>query len=54
MTKRLSHPYQLDESIFMFRASGVFFQFYDIFYENDVSKQNSPRWDGALLFAYVP
>ena len=30
-TKGLSHPYQLDESIFIFRGSGVIFNFYFIF-----------------------
>ena len=31
------------------RASGVFFHFYDIFDENRLSKQISPRWDLELV-----
>ena len=53
MTNGFSHPYHLDESIF------IFISFFD---ENHVSKQNNPRWDAAfrgvtsvaILFAYVP
>ena len=64
MTNGLSHPYHLDESIFIFRGfrSIFFFHFYFISDENEISKQNSPRWDaafcgvtsGAIRFAYVP
>ena len=43
-------------------APGAILIFYNIFDENFLSKQNSPRWDaafcgvtsGAMLFAYVP
>ena len=44
----LSHPYHLDESIFILGASGVIFHFYFIFDEIPVSKQNSPRWDAMF------
>ena len=58
----ISHPYHLDESIFVFRVIGSNYNFYFIFDENHVSKEKSPRWDaafcgvasGAILFAYVP
>ena len=59
----LSHPYQLDESIFIFRGvKSIFFIFISFFDEFPVSKQNSPRWDGAfygvtpgaIMFVYVP
>ena len=62
-TNGLSHPYHFDEPTFIF--SGIrsnFSFFFSFFDENQVSKQNSPRWDaafcgvtsGAILFAYVP
>ena len=59
VTNGLSHPYHLDESIFIFGGIGGIFSFFD---ENHVSKQNSPRWDAAfcgvtsetILFACVP
>ena len=63
VTNGLSHPYHLDESVFVFRGSGSIFLFlFHFFDENDVSKQNSPRWDaafcgvtsGAILCVYVP
>ena len=58
----LSHPYHLDESIFIFRGIGnsfyIFISFSD---EIHVRKQDSPSWDaalcgitsGAILFTYV-
>ena len=60
VTNGLSHPYHLDESIFIFRS--IWSIFISFFNENNVSKQNSPRWEaafcgvtsGAILFAYVP
>ena len=65
VTNGLSHPYHLDQSIHNFRdVRSKLFHFYFIVDENQVSKQNSPRWDvaffgvtsrsGAILFAYVP
>ena len=59
VTNGLSHPYHLDESIFIFKGIGNNFLFFN---ENYVSKQNSPKWvaalcgvtSGAILFAYVP
>ena len=63
-TNGLSHPYQLDESIFNFRGvrSVFVFIFISFFDANHVSKQNSSRLDaascgvasGAILFAPVP
>ena len=54
MTNGLSHPYQLDESIFNFRGIRSIFSFSISFFdETNLSKQNSPRWD-AILFVYVP
>ena len=63
MPNGLSHPYHLDESTFIYRGimSVFVFIFTSFFYENPVSKQNSPRWEaafcgvtsGAILFAYV-
>ena len=50
VTNRFSHPYHLDKSTLNFRGIGSNFLF---LYENQVSKQKSPRWD-AILFAYVP
>ena len=58
-----SHHYHLGESTFIFRGiRSDFLNFNQFFYENSLSKQNSPRWDaafcgvasGAILFAYVP
>ena len=62
VTNGLSHPYHLDESIFIFRdISSIFFIFILFFDEFHVSKQNSPKWDaafcgvtsGAILFVYI-
>ena len=60
VTNQLSHPYRLDEFIFIFCGirSCIILSF--IFDENGVSKRKSPRWDaafcgvtsGAILFAY--
>ena len=55
----LSHPYQMDEYIFIFRGIRSNYSFIFHFY---VSKQKSPRLDaaicgvlsGAILFAYLP
>ena len=44
---RHSHPYNLDESIFILGAL-VFSFFIAVFDEIHVSKQNSPRWDAAI------
>ena len=43
----ISHPYHLDESIYISRGirSNFFISFFD---EIHVSKQNSPRWDAAF------
>ena len=56
VTNGLSHPYQLDESTYIFRGIGINFS---LFGENHVTKKNSSRWDaafcgvtsGAILFA---
>ena len=49
VTNGLSHPYHLDESIFILGTSGVFFFiFISFFDENRVSKQNSLRWDAVF------
>ena len=59
----LSHPYQLDESTFIFRGTRSNFSFFISFFnESHESKQNSPKYDatfcgvasGAILYAYVP
>ena len=50
VTNGLSHPYNLDKSIFILGASGVIFQFIPHFDENRVSKQNSPRWNAAFCY----
>ena len=55
----LSHPYQLDESTFIYRGIRSDISLFD---EILVSKQNSPGRDAAfcsvtseaILFAYVP
>ena len=63
VTNGFSHHFHLDESIFIFGVSGVFFFiFISFFDEFHLNKQNSPRWDaalcgvpsGAILFAYAP
>ena len=47
MTNGFSHPYQMDESTFIFRGSvsDFFISFFD---EKQKSKQNSPSWDAAI------
>ena len=55
----LSHPYQLDESVFHLRGIWcTFFIFIIFFIEIPVSKQCRPWecgiWSGSALFAYVP
>ena len=62
VTNGLSHPYTLDEFIFIFRGVRCKFIFISFFDEIHLSKQNSPRWDAAfcgvtseaILVAYVP
>ena len=63
VTNGFSHPYQLDESTFIFKGhQEKFLIFISFFDENHVSKQNRPRLDAAfcgvtfeaILFAYVP
>ena len=43
----ISHPYHLDEPTF------IFFVFISFFYENHVSKQNSPRWDTVFAASHL-
>ena len=66
VTNGLSHSYHFDESTFIFKGHQEYFIFIFIsfFDDNQVIKQNSPRWDaafcgvtctsGAILFAYIP
>ena len=61
MTHRLSHPYHLGESIFNFRASGVFFSFYlsfDEIHVNRIAPDGKPRFKashmGLILFCLCP
>ena len=50
VTNGLSHPYHLDESIFIFRDIGIiiFFILISFFDEDHASDQNNPRWDDAF------
>ena len=45
MTNGLSHPYHLEEYIFILRGARSTFSFLK---ELHVIKQNSPRWDAAF------
>ena len=49
VTNGLSHPYHLDEFIFIFRDIGSIFHF-----SMKIVKANRIAPNGAILFAYVP
>ena len=49
LTKRIHHPYHLDDPTSVFRGIRDNCSFFISFFDNiHVSKQNSPRWDAAL------
>ena len=51
----LSHPYQLDESTFIFRGIRSIFSFLFHFLVKIIkSKQNIPRWDAAFSVCLCP
>ena len=63
MTNELAHNYHLGESTLILRGIGSDLHFFSPFFDViSLSKENSPRWDGAfcgviswdILFAYVP
>ena len=57
MTNGLSHSYHLDVSIFVFRGIrsnfSFLFHFISFFDENNLSKQNSLRWDAVFLWLHI-
>ena len=48
MTNRFSHPYHLDEFIFILLDIGKNLIFISCFDKNHVSKHDSPRWDAPF------